>query len=92
MARASTLRARPGTVPPGPTPHADGLLIGHIPDARLGFVTDLRSPGRAALPERLDPPGRAGGGREEGGIAPARFAGGPGGVGDYAALAAIEGK
>jgi hypothetical protein len=31
------------------------LLIGHIPDARLGFATDTWSPGAGPLAERLNP-------------------------------------
>jgi len=31
------------------------LLIGYIPDARLGFATDIWSRGAGPLPERLNP-------------------------------------
>jgi hypothetical protein len=76
-----------------PNPHAEGLLIGYIPDAKLGFVTDIWSPGAAPLPDKLNPPLAAlVAGVKKAGIAPARFAGGHGGVGDYAPLAALEGK
>ena len=76
-----------------PNPHSEGLLIGYIPDAQLGFVTDIWSPGAAPLPERLNPALAAlVAGVKKAGIAPARFAGGHGGVGDYAPLAALEGK
>jgi hypothetical protein len=35
--------------------HVNGLLIGYVADAKLGFVTDLWSPGAGALPDRLNP-------------------------------------
>jgi glyoxylase-like metal-dependent hydrolase (beta-lactamase superfamily II) len=76
-----------------PNPHAQGLLIGYIPDAKLGFVTDIWSPGAAPLPDKLNPALAAlVAGVKKAGIAPAKFAGGHGGVGDYAPLAALEGK
>ena len=36
-------------------PHANGLLIGYVPDAKLGFVTDIWSPGPRPLPDKLNP-------------------------------------
>ena len=76
-----------------PNPHAEGLLIGYVPDAKLGFVTDIWSPGTAPLPDKLNPALAAlVAGVKKAGIAPAKFAGGHGGVGDYAPLAALEGK
>jgi glyoxylase-like metal-dependent hydrolase (beta-lactamase superfamily II) len=74
-------------------PHADGLLIGYVPEARLGFATDLWSPGAAPLPDKLNPNLAAlVAGVKKVGIAPMRFAGGHGSVADYAPLAALEGK
>jgi glyoxylase-like metal-dependent hydrolase (beta-lactamase superfamily II) len=32
--------------------HSTGTLIGYIPDAKLGFVTDIWSPGRDPLPKK----------------------------------------
>jgi len=76
-----------------PNPHADGLLIGYVPDAKLGFVTDLWSPGAGPLPDKLTPALAAlVAGVKKAGIAPAKFAGGHGGSADYAPLAALEGK
>jgi len=76
-----------------PNPHAEGLLIGYIPDAKLGFVTDLWSPGAGPLPAKLTPPLAAlVAGVKKAGISPAKFAGGHGGTGDYAPVAALEGK
>jgi hypothetical protein len=74
-------------------PHADGLLIGYVPDAKLGFATDIWSPGAGPLPDKLNPALAAlVAGVKKAGIAPTRFAGGHGSVGDYAPLAALEGK
>jgi glyoxylase-like metal-dependent hydrolase (beta-lactamase superfamily II) len=76
-----------------PNPHADGLLIGYVPEARLGFVTDIWSPGAGPLPDKLNPALAAlVTGVKRAGISPERFAGGHGSVGAYAPLAALEGK
>ena len=76
-----------------PNPHADGLLIGYVPDAKIGFVTDIWSPGAGPLPDKLNPALAAlVAGVKKAGIAPAKFAGGHGGAADYAPLAALEGK
>ncbi|HZX94492.1 MAG TPA: MBL fold metallo-hydrolase, partial [Myxococcales bacterium] len=74
-------------------PHAEGMLIGYIPDARLGWVADLWSPGRDKLGDKANP----------GQLAlveavkrlsstPQRFAGGHGSTADYAPLAALAGQ
>ena len=71
-------------------PHAEGMLIGYVADARLGWVADLWSPGRDKLGEKATP----------GQVAlvaavkrlsstPERFAGGHGSVADYAPLARL---
>ncbi len=74
-------------------PHAEGMLIGYVSDARVGFVTDIWSPGAAPLPDKLNPALAAlVAGVKKAGITPEKFAGGHGGVGDYAPLAALEGK
>jgi glyoxylase-like metal-dependent hydrolase (beta-lactamase superfamily II) len=76
----------------GGNPHADGLLIGYVPDAHLGFATDIWSPG-GPLPDKLNPALAAlVASVKKAGIAPTRFAGGHGSVADYAPLAALEGK
>ena len=76
-----------------PNPHADGLLIGYLPETRLGFVTDIWSPGAGPLPDKLNPAMAAlVAGVKRAGISPQRFAGGHGGVADYAPLAALAGK
>jgi glyoxylase-like metal-dependent hydrolase (beta-lactamase superfamily II) len=74
-------------------PHAEGLLIGYVPAARLGFVTDVWSPGAGPLPDKLNPALAAlVAGVKKAGLSPVRFAGGHGSVADYAPLAALEGK
>ena len=74
-------------------PHSNGLMIGYVSDAKIAYVTDIWSPGAAPLPEKLTPPLSAlVTGVKKAGIAPAKFAGGHGSTGDYAPLAALEGK
>jgi glyoxylase-like metal-dependent hydrolase (beta-lactamase superfamily II) len=74
-------------------PHAEGLMFGYVPDARLGFATDIWSPGAAPLPAQLNPAlASLVAAVKKAGVTPARFAGGHGSVGDYAPLAALEGK
>jgi glyoxylase-like metal-dependent hydrolase (beta-lactamase superfamily II) len=76
-----------------PNPHAEGLLIGFLPETRLGFATDIWSPGARPLPDKLSPDLAAlVAGVKRAGISPQRFAGGHGSVADYAPLAALEGK
>ena len=74
-------------------PHADGLLIGYVPQAKLGFVTDIWIPGAGPLPDKLTPPLAAFVGTvKKAGITVEKFAGGHGSTADYAPLAALEGK
>ncbi len=74
-------------------PHANGFLLGYVPDARLGFIVDIWNPGAAPLPEKITPPLAAlVAGVKKAGIQPLKFAGGHGSVADYAPLAALEGK
>jgi glyoxylase-like metal-dependent hydrolase (beta-lactamase superfamily II) len=73
-------------------PHARGLLMVYVPDAKLGFVTDVWTPG-PPLPDKPNPAlmsvvntvKRAG-------IEPARFAGGHGSAADYASLTKLAGQ
>jgi len=73
------------------TSHAAGYIIPYIPDAKTGFVTDLWNPGpMVAMPNpNMVAVVR---GVEKAGIMPEKFAGGHGGIGDYAPLAAAVGK
>ncbi len=74
-------------------PHADSTLMGYVPGAQLGFVTDIWSPSPAPLPARPTPALTAIiNGVKKYGITPTRFAGGHGSVADYAPLAALDGK
>jgi len=71
-------------------PHAAGYLIGYIPDAKLGFVTDLWSPGRDPLPAKINPALLSVvNGVKKWNLEPERFAGGHGSVGEYAGLAKL---
>jgi glyoxylase-like metal-dependent hydrolase (beta-lactamase superfamily II) len=73
-------------------PHAKGMLMVYVPDAKLGFVTDLYTPG-PPLPDKPNPAlvsvvrtvQRAG-------IEPVRLAGGHGSSADYAPLAKLVGQ
>ena len=74
-------------------PHANGMLIGYIADAQLGFVTDLWSPGAAPLPDKITPALAAVVNTvKKANIVPLKFAGGHGATGDYAPLAALAGN
>jgi hypothetical protein len=73
-------------------PHSDAFLIGYVPSARLGYVTDIWSPG-PPLPAQLTPLQVAlVTGVKKVGITPEKFAGGHGGVADYAPLAERAGN
>ena len=74
-------------------PHSVGMIIGYVSDAKIAYVTDIWSPGAGPLPDKLTPPLAAlVAGVKKAGVAPAKVAGGHGSVGDYAPLAALEGK
>jgi glyoxylase-like metal-dependent hydrolase (beta-lactamase superfamily II) len=73
-------------------PHAQGMLIGYIADAKLGFVTDLWSPGRDPLPEQSNPLLAAVvEAVNQYQLAPERFAGGHGNSAPYEPLAKLVG-
>jgi glyoxylase-like metal-dependent hydrolase (beta-lactamase superfamily II) len=66
-------------------PHASGYLMPYVPDAKLGFVTDLWNPGppvTAANPNMI----AVVKGVEKWKLTPERFAGGHAAVGNYADL------
>jgi hypothetical protein len=74
-------------------PHATSTLIGYVPAARLGYVTDIWSPGAGPLPGTITPPLAAlVAGVKQAGIVPVKFAGGHGSTADYAPLAALAEK
>ena len=67
-------------------PHSTGYIIPYIPDAKLGFVTDIWSPAQQMPPAN---PGTTAlvKGVQKMGIQMDRMAGGHGGVGNFADLA-----
>ena len=73
-------------------PHAKAMLMGWVPDVKLGFVTDIWSPG-VPLPAKPNPGlmsvvntvKRAG-------LQPERFAGGHGSTADYQSLVRLVGQ
>ena len=73
-------------------PHAKGLLMVWVPDAKLGYVTDVWSPG-TPLPEKPNPAlisvVRT---VQRTGITPERFAGGHGSVAPYEQLTKLVGN
>ena len=73
-------------------PHAKGLLTVYVPDVKLGYVTDVWSPG-VPLPDKPNPAlisvVRT---VQRTGITPERFAGGHGGVAPYDQLAKLVGQ
>jgi glyoxylase-like metal-dependent hydrolase (beta-lactamase superfamily II) len=74
-------------------PHAQSMLIAYVPDAKLGFVTDVWSPGRDPLPPKITPPLAAlVAGVKKAGITPVKFAGGHGSSADYQPLAELAEK
>ena len=63
-----------------------------MPEARLGFITDVWNPG-TPLPEKITPPLAAlVAGVKKAGISPLKVAGGHGSTSEYAALVELEGK
>ena len=74
-------------------PHAESMLIGYVADARIGFVTDIWSPGAAPLPRQISTPLAAlVTAARRAGISPLRFAGGHGSTAEYAPLAGLAGS
>ena len=71
-------------------PHAEGMVIGYVADARLGWVADLWSPGRDKLGDKATPGQTAlVAAVKRLSSTPERFAGGHGSVADYAPLARL---
>ena len=73
-------------------PHAKGQLMGWIPHAKMGYVTDVWTPG-PPLPAKPNP-GLASvvNTVKRAGLEPERFAGGHGGTADYPMLARLVGN
>jgi glyoxylase-like metal-dependent hydrolase (beta-lactamase superfamily II) len=73
-------------------PHAKGMLMAWVPDAKLGYVTDIWSPG-VPLPAKPNPGLLSVVGTvKKIGIQPERFAGGHGSVAPYGQLAVMAGQ
>jgi glyoxylase-like metal-dependent hydrolase (beta-lactamase superfamily II) len=74
------------------SPHAKGSLLGYVPDAKLGFVTDIWSPG-VPLPAKPNP-GLLSvvNAVKKNGLQPERFAGGHGSTAPYSSLAVLAGQ
>jgi len=73
-------------------PHAKGMLMGWVPDAKLGYVTDIWTPG-PPLPAKPNPGLVAVVNTvKRAGLQPERFAGGHGGTAEYASLARLAGQ
>jgi hypothetical protein len=74
------------------SPHAKSTLMGWVPHARLGFVTDIWSPG-VPLPAKPNPGLVAVVNTvKRAGLEPERFAGGHGSTADYASLMRLVGQ
>jgi glyoxylase-like metal-dependent hydrolase (beta-lactamase superfamily II) len=73
-------------------PHAKGMLMGWVPHARIGYVTDVWTPG-PPLPAKPNP-GLASvvNTVKRAGLQPERFAGGHGGSADYQMLSRLVGQ
>jgi glyoxylase-like metal-dependent hydrolase (beta-lactamase superfamily II) len=73
-------------------PHAKGMLMGWVPHAKIGFVTDIWSPG-VPLPAKPNP-GLASvvNTVKRAGLQPERFAGGHGSIADYQMLTRLVGQ
>ena len=70
--------------------HSTGTLIGYVQDVRLGFVTDLWSPGRDPLPKKANQNlTDLVNGVKRHGLNPERFAGGHGTFAPYAPAAQL---
>ena len=73
-------------------PHAKGLLMVYVPDAKLGFVTDVWSPG-TPMPDKPNPALMSVVNTvKRSGIQPERFAGGHGSVAPYETLTKVTGQ
>ncbi|MDE2476869.1 MAG: MBL fold metallo-hydrolase [Alphaproteobacteria bacterium] len=75
-----------------PNPHATPYVIGYIPDAKLGFVTDIWSPGRGTVTQADASMVALVRGVQKFGIQPERFAGGHGFVDNYSVLTNVVAK
>jgi len=73
-------------------PHAKGMLMVWVPDAKLGYVTDLWNPGQPLPPKPNAGQASVVSAVKKAGIQPERFAGGHGSVDDYQKLEKLMGQ
>jgi len=73
-------------------PHAKGMLMVWVPDAKLGWVTDLWNPGQPLPPKPNAGQAALVSAVKKAGIQPERFAGGHGSVDDYQKLEKLMGQ
>jgi len=73
-------------------PHAKGMLMVWVPDAKLGYVTDLWNPGQPLPPKPNAGQASVVNAVKKAGIQPERFAGGHGSVDDYQKLEKLMGQ
>ena len=73
-------------------PHAKGMLMVWVPDAKLGWVTDLWNPGQPLPPKPNAGQAALVSAVKKAGIHPERFAGGHGSVDDYQKLEKLMGQ
>ena len=70
-------------------PHSDGMLIGYLPDAKLGFNTDLWIPTPQGVTSSNPNLASVIAGVEKWGLQPENFSGGHGTIGSYAQAARV---
>jgi glyoxylase-like metal-dependent hydrolase (beta-lactamase superfamily II) len=73
-------------------PHAKGMLMVWVPDAKLGYVTDLWNPGQPLPPKPNAGQVSVVNAVKKAGIQPERFAGGHGSVDEYQKLEKLMGQ
>jgi len=73
-------------------PHAKGMLMVWVPDAKLGWVTDLWNPGQPLPPKPNAGQAAVVSAVKKAGIQPERFAGGHGSVDEYQKLEKLMGQ
>jgi glyoxylase-like metal-dependent hydrolase (beta-lactamase superfamily II) len=73
-------------------PHAKGMMMGWVPDAKLGWITDLWSPGTPMPPKPNPALASVVNTVRTAGIQPERFAGGHGSSAPYSQLTQLVGQ
>jgi len=73
-------------------PHAKGMMMGWVPEAKLGWITDLWSPGTPLPPKPNPALASVVSTVKRAGLQPDRFAGGHGSVAPYSQLTQLVGQ